>query len=63
MATSSPTLDYMIKRRGGSMPTLIEWLDMNYLGEVPKPLDAEDLSQIPEELQDQIPFLPAEYQG
>ena len=61
--SSSPTLDYMIRRRGGSMPTLMEWLDTNYLGEVPKPLDGEALSQIPEELRDQVSSLPPEYRS
>ena len=43
------------------MPSLLEWLDLNYLGEVPKPLDGEALSQILAELREQISSLPPAY--
>lgn len=59
--SNDPVLAYMMKRRGGELPSLIEYLGLEYLGEIPEPLNAEAISMIPPELQDQIKDLPERY--
>ena len=48
------------RREHGRVPTLQEWLDVNYLGKVPY-LGPELIQDIPHQLRDQIKDLPPEY--
>jgi hypothetical protein len=45
----------------GREPTLMEWLNLNFLGEIPEPLDGETLAAIPESLKSQVAELPSRY--
>jgi hypothetical protein len=51
---------YLAKKRGRA-PELLEWLTLNYLGDIPRPLNAEALAEIPKRLRGQIRKLPLEY--
>lgn len=57
-----PIVEYY-QQAHGRAPSLMEWMEMNFRGDIPEPLCQEDVTEMPAELLSQYKDLPGQYVG